>query len=66
MGRADTQVERILDALITTMDQHVKVALGKSDGSEFSYGKACGFYQGLETAINTVKDVIGQDERPQR
>ena len=62
----DTQVERILDALITAMEQHVKSALGKSSGSEFDFGKACGFYQGLQTALNTVEDVISQDDRPPR
>jgi|HubBroStandDraft_3_1064219.scaffolds.fasta_scaffold02602_1 hypothetical protein len=59
----DTQVERIIDALTLSMEQHVKGALSKSEGTEFSFGKACGFYQGLETALNTVKDVIAQDER---
>lgn len=59
----DTQVERILDALITAMEQHVKGALGKSGGSEFDFGKACGFYQGLQTAIQTAEDVIAQDNK---
>jgi hypothetical protein len=62
----ETQVERILDALTKGMEQHVKGALSKSEGTEFSFGKACGIYQGLETAFNIVRDVLSQDEKPQR
>jgi hypothetical protein len=62
----DTQVERIIDALTTAIQQHVIGALSKSEGSEFSFGKACGFYQGLETALNTVKEVLAADDRPIR
>jgi len=62
----DTQVERIVEALTTTMDDHLKGALNRQEGTEFAFGRACGIYHGLTIALETVREIIAQDERPIR
>jgi hypothetical protein len=62
----DTQVERIVDALTTTMSDHQIAALNKQSGTEFEFGRACGIHHGLSLAIELVRDVLAQDERPRR
>ena len=45
--------------------EHAKAACTKQSGTEFDYGRACGHFQGLSTALLAVEKILeNADDEP--
>ncbi len=60
-----SEVEESIRKLETLRENHSREALRASSGDMFSYGRACGIYQGLGLAIEAIKSTLDEsDEKP--
>ena len=57
-----SEVEVSIRKLETLLGNHSKEALRASTGSEFSYGRACGIYQGLDLALRVLRESLDESD----